>query len=298
MEPVGDHRIGHEPAPERIQGEEGGEPKHRPNPAEGGVERRQGHEAAGSREDAAAPPPCGQAGAREARKGGGREPEPQRQADEGRRKAAALEVDSDQDGREAEPKSAKASGREKKHPVHELELYSPDLFPTRCLRESGAVARPPRIVGVGGGIRASPVTLSKLDEYVLEVTGRERPKGMYLPAPAADSDALIVPFYERFSGVAEPSHLKLFGAPDAASWRPRLLEEDVVCVSGGNTANALAVWRTHGMDVALRAAWATGIVLVGASAGMICWFERSSPDSYGPSLAPLRDGRGFLAGSA
>src|SRR5260370_26174548 len=37
MEPGGGDRIGHEPAPERIQGEEGGEPKQRLNPAEGGA---------------------------------------------------------------------------------------------------------------------------------------------------------------------------------------------------------------------------------------------------------------------
>jgi peptidase E len=77
-----------------------------------------------------------------------------------------------------------------------------------------------------------------------------------------------------------------------------LLEQDAVCVSGGNTANALAVWRTHGMDAALREAWESGIVLFGGSAGMICWFECSVTDSYGPSLAPLRDGLGILAGSA
>ncbi len=209
-----------------------------------------------------------------------------------------LEVDADQDRGETKPESPQASGPEKKRPVHELELYPPDEFPTPRLRESAAVARPPRIVGFGGRAGAVPGTLSKLDEYVLELTGRERPKVLYLPTPAADSDALIVSFYERFSGVAEPSHLKLFGAPEAASWRPRLLEQDAVCVSGGNTANALAVWRTHGMDVALREAWESGIVLFGGSAGMICWFECSVTDSYGPSLAPLRDGLGFLAGSA
>jgi dipeptidase E len=48
---------------------------------------------------------------------------------------------------------------------------------------------------------------------------------------------------------------------------------DVVYVGGGNTANMLAVWRMHGMDEALRAAWEQGVVLCGSSAGMICWFE-------------------------
>jgi dipeptidase E len=160
------------------------------------------------------------------------------------------------------------------------------------------VARPPRIVGFGGRSVAAPGAPSKLDDYVLGLTGRDRPKVLHLPTPAADADALIVTFYERFTGRAEPSHLKLFGAPDAASWRPRLLQQDAICVSGGNTANALAVWRTHGMDVALREAWEGGIVLFGGSAGMICWFECSVTDSFGPALAGLHDGLGFLPGSA
>lgn len=133
---------------------------------------------------------------------------------------------------------------------------------------------------------------------MLRLSDRERPKVLYLPTPAADADALIVSFYERFTGRSEPSHLKLFGTPDAASWRPRLLQQDAICVSGGNTANALAVWRTHGMDVALREAWESGVVLFGASAGMICWFECSVTDSFGPALAALHDGLGFLPGSA
>jgi peptidase E len=31
---------------------------------------------------------------------------------------------------------------------------------------------------------------------------------------------------------------------------------------------------------------------------MICWFEASITDSFGPELAPLEDGLGFLPGSA
>ncbi|MHB8380667.1 MAG: Type 1 glutamine amidotransferase-like domain-containing protein [Acidimicrobiales bacterium] len=158
--------------------------------------------------------------------------------------------------------------------------------------------RLPRIVGFGGRSIAAAGKLSKLDEYVFELSGRDRPKVLCLPTPAADSDPLIVGFYERFAGRAEPTHLKLFGAPDAGLWRPRLLEQDVICVSGGNTANALAIWRVHGMDVALREAWESGVILCGGSAGMICWFECSVTDSFGPGLAPLRDGLGFLPGSA
>ena len=80
--------------------------------------------------------------------------------------------------------------------------------------------------------------------------------------------------------------------------RERALGADVILVCGGNTANMLAVWRLHGFDRVLREAWATGVVLAGWSAGMICWFEAGVTDSFGPSLGGMRDGLGFLPGSA
>jgi dipeptidase E len=159
------------------------------------------------------------------------------------------------------------------------------------------VARPRRIVGFGGGFGGLGPG-SRLDEYLLELTGRDRPKALYLPTPVADADPNIVNFYDRFARCSDASHLKLSGAPEAARWRPLLMEQDVILVSGGNTANALAVWRTHGVDAALREAWERGTVMCGASAGMICWFECSVTDSFGPQLGPLRDGLGFLPGSA
>jgi dipeptidase E len=86
-------------------------------------------------------------------------------------------------------------------------------------------------------------------------------------------------------------------------WPPAELREvalahDVIFVGGGNTANLLAVWRAHGFDAILREAWESGVLLCGWSAGMICWFEACVTDSFGPQLAGLRDGLGFLAGSA
>jgi peptidase E len=76
-----------------------------------------------------------------------------------------------------------------------------------------------------------------------------------------------------------------------------LTSQDIVYVGGGNTANMLAVWRVHGVDRMLKAAWERGVILTGVSAGMICWFEAGVTDSFGP-LAALRDGLGFLSGSA
>ena len=78
-----------------------------------------------------------------------------------------------------------------------------------------------------------------------------------------------------------------------------MLAQDVIWVGGGNTASLLAVWRAHGLDEVLREAWEAGVVLCGVSAGMNCWFEASTTDSFDLTrLAPLHDGLGLLPGSA
>jgi peptidase E len=79
--------------------------------------------------------------------------------------------------------------------------------------------------------------------------------------------------------------------------RPFLLSQDVIYVGGGNTANMLAIWRVHGVDVILREAWEAGVILAGLSAGSLCWFEGGVTDSLGTSLRPMRDGLGLLSGS-
>jgi peptidase E len=146
----------------------------------------------------------------------------------------------------------------------------------------------------GGGFMLD--ARSPLDDFLLSLSPSSRPRICLLPTPSGDSDRLIAAFFEAFARRAcEPSCLRLFGAPEAPA--AQLATHDVIYVSGGNTANALALWRLHGIDLALREAFARGAVLGGVSAGANCWFECSVTDSFGPGLAPLHDGLGILAGS-
>jgi dipeptidase E len=146
----------------------------------------------------------------------------------------------------------------------------------------------------GGGFMMEPASL--LDDFLLSLSSAPRPKVCFLPTPAGDSERAIVAFYEAFlPRDCEPSHLRLFGMPERPA--DRLRDQDVLYVSGGNTANALALWRLHGVDRALREAWERGAVVGGVSAGANCWFEACVTDSFGPALDPLQDGLGILAGS-
>jgi len=146
----------------------------------------------------------------------------------------------------------------------------------------------------GGGFMSEPDSL--LDRFLLSLADAGRPRVCFVPTPSGDSDRAIAAFFEAFSARdCEPSCLRLFGMPHRPA--DQLAAQDVIYVSGGNTANALALWRLHGVDEALRAAWARGAVLGGVSAGANCWFESCVTDSFGPALAALNDGLGVLPGS-
>ena len=155
------------------------------------------------------------------------------------------------------------------------------------------------IVALGGGGFQDAAEETSLDAYILDLarasSGRTRPRVCFLPTASGDAVVLVARFYSAFARRSEASHLALFDR-DIADLDRYLLDQDVIYVGGGNTANMLAVWRVHGVDRILRRAWDAGIVLAGRSAGSICWFEGGTTDSFG-ALAPLRDGLGFLPGS-
>jgi peptidase E len=151
------------------------------------------------------------------------------------------------------------------------------------------------IVAMGGG--GFLMEGRALDDFVIELAGGDRPRICYVPTAGGDAESSIDLFAAAFPQErARASVLRLFQR-DVGDLAAFLLAQDVIYVGGGNTASMLAVWRAHGVDAVLREAWSRGIVLCGMSAGANCWFEGCSTDSFGPGLAPLRDGLGLLAGS-
>jgi dipeptidase E len=152
------------------------------------------------------------------------------------------------------------------------------------------------VVAMGGG--GFSMEDRVLDRFVLDLTGADRPRVCFLATASGDSERYRLRFFEAFARErCVASELTLFdrSVKDADDY---LLAQDVVYVGGGNTTSMLAVWRGHGVDVALRAAWEAGVVLAGVSAGANCWFEASTTDSFLLRRAdPLADGLGVLAGS-
>lgn len=161
------------------------------------------------------------------------------------------------------------------------------------------------IVAFGGGGFAMEPDNPRIDRYVLSRARRPRPRVCFLPTASGDSHGFTLRFYRAFAQHdCIPSDLNLTGG-GGVDRRPAntvdipgfLADQDILYVGGGNTANMLALWRTHGIDRALRTAWEAGTVLCGLSAGMICWFTARVTDSFG-RLDALHDGLGFLPYSA
>jgi dipeptidase E len=141
-----------------------------------------------------------------------------------------------------------------------------------------------QIVAFGGGgfsmERGNPL----LDDYVLSLTGKERPRVCFLPTASGDADHYIVRFYRAFdSARCEPSHVSLFRRDHRIEEaHRRLLDSDLVYVGGGSVISLLGAWRAHGLDVTLRRAWERGVVMCGLSAGSLCWFAEAVSAFHGP----------------
>jgi dipeptidase E len=166
---------------------------------------------------------------------------------------------------------------------------------TQC-RRARIVLMLGHVVAMGGGGFLAGDPSSPLDDLLVALAPRRRPRTVFLATAAGDSERAIDAFHEAFARRdCEPEHVTLFGIPDRPA--ERVAAADVIVVSGGNTANLLALWRIHEIDGALRHAWEHGAALGGVSAGANCWFEACVTDSFSVELDGLRDGLGFLAGS-
>ncbi len=152
-----------------------------------------------------------------------------------------------------------------------------------------------QIVALGGGGFLMEPENPALDRYLLDLTGKARPKVAFLPQASGEHRDAIVGFFTAYTSLgAVPSWLSLF-KPHTADLLGYLCEQDLIFVGGGNTKSMVALWREWGLDRILREAGEGGAVLAGVSAGAICWFEGGTTDSIPGALTAVR-GLGYLPG--
>ena len=150
-----------------------------------------------------------------------------------------------------------------------------------------------KILIAGGGYGTSFI------RYMAALTGKKRPRLCYLPTASADRPDGIISWFQMCAPLEVEAYVQesfIASSRQKQGWDEVLLSMDGIVASGGNTLNQQAIWKAQGIDTVLRQAWDRGIVLGGASAGSLCWFEEGTTDSRPKELTTVQC-LGFLKGS-
>jgi peptidase E len=133
-------------------------------------------------------------------------------------------------------------------------------------------------------------------KYIAELTQKPNPKVCFIPTATGDSPTAILNWYANCEELPiRPYVMRTFINSNTSpkSFEEIIMSMDAIIVGGGNTLNMIAIWKVQGIDVALRKAYDSGIVMAGGSAGSLCWFNAGSTDSR-PKELTIVEGLGFL----
>lgn len=126
--------------------------------------------------------------------------------------------------------------------------------------------------------------------YLVKLTGKENPRVCFVPSATGDSLVSITNWYNLVEGLPlQPHVMRVFinSYTTKESFEETLMKMDAILVGGGNTLNMMAIWKAQGIDIALRKAYDAGILMSGASAGSLCWFESGTTDSRPKELSKV-----------
>ena len=149
------------------------------------------------------------------------------------------------------------------------------------------------IVAIGGGELKDLETLP-IDRHIVELTGKDRPRALFIPTASGDPPDYYETFQRVYGGElgceTDVLYLLQNNVPSAILAQ-KIEVADLVYVGGGNTLKMMRRWRHLGVDALLAAALKRGVVLSGLSAGAICWFAFGHSDSmmfYDETAAYIR----------
>ncbi len=141
------------------------------------------------------------------------------------------------------------------------------------------------IFAIGGGEIGRPgypIETTALDREMIQLTGKKKPRILFLPTASGDSEEYVAVVQEHFGGRLGCEVDWLYLMKENPSYREiqeKVFSADIVYVGGGNTAKMMRIWRRKGVDELLKKAHKRDIVLSGLSAGSICWFREGHSDS-------------------
>lgn len=118
----------------------------------------------------------------------------------------------------------------------------------------------------------------------------------FLPTATGDDEEYIERWYDACRGLEiEPHVLRVWinSVDEQRSWEAQILPMDAIVVGGGNTLNMMAIWEAQGISELLKKAYNMGTVMLGGSAGSLCWFNAGTTDSR-PKELSIVECLGFL----
>jgi peptidase E len=154
-----------------------------------------------------------------------------------------------------------------------------------------------RILALGGHDFDRRAGNDAICDLIVELAESPKPRICLLPTASGDPHDQIARFRRAFGERdCVPQVISLFRlSENPVDLREELLNQDVIYAGGGSMLNLIAIWGAHDLDEILRECWREGILIVGQSAGSLCWFQGGITSSSGePSVAaglgPLAQG--------
>jgi len=144
-----------------------------------------------------------------------------------------------------------------------------------------------KIIAIGGGEIGRvgyPVETAEIDEEIIRLTGKAKPKLLFIPTASSDAPGYVEDVKRHFGGrlgCKVDALLLLREKLGKKTMTEKIMDADIIYVGGGNTLLMMKTWRKYGVDKLLKRAYRKGIVMAGLSAGSICWFRGGLSDSVG-----------------
>ena len=140
-----------------------------------------------------------------------------------------------------------------------------------------------RIFAIGGGLPNDPIASKALLRTFLQLSGQNSPRVLWVNTALGDNEVHTNWFYRSLADAgARVRELHFFGSEHEVprDLKSLVLSFDAIYVGGGNTASALAVWRSpdYQFDKALQVAYEQGVLLGGAA------LVRSAGSSKGSAM--------------
>ena len=131
-----------------------------------------------------------------------------------------------------------------------------------------------------GSKEQKPIETMVIDEKIIELTGQEHPKLVFIGAASGDNPnyftAVANHFGKRLKCITE--NLVLSQKPTIEEIRDKILNAHIVYVGGGNVTLLMKTLKETGADQVLLEAYNKGIIMSGNSAGGCVWFESYDND--------------------